>query len=161
VSEEAKLEDETLDLIFKLSKGVPADQLQASDSVDSKTFQAFAAASVLIGLATIRGPRHDNLETAFLAAAVAAFVSLAAVAIWALWTREYRVGISPDQLWREFWAETPRNIKHAHVTDTASGYPENDGILRSKHRRLRFVLIMLVIEAGAIGAALIVSAVRA
>ncbi len=49
------------------------------------TFQAFAAASVLIGLASIHGPsvigaavhgpKHDDLETAFLAAAVAVAVA--------------------------------------------------------------------------------------
>lgn len=170
-SEEApQLEPETLDLIFELSRAVPDDQLRASDSVDSKTFQAFAAGSVLIGLAAIHEPsvigkavhgvKHDNLETAFLAAAVAAFLVLAAVAIRALWSRSYRVPMSPNQLWETFWPDTPQTIKHAFVADIADGYLENDDILKSKHRALRVVLIALVVEAAAIGAALIVSAVR-
>jgi hypothetical protein len=168
---EPTLEPDTLDLIFELSRRAPDDQLRASDAVDSKTFQAFAAASVLIGLAAIHGPsvlvgaathepKHDRLEIAFLAGAVGAFVLLAVVAIRALWSRPYRVGIGPNQLWQDFWSETPQTIKRALIDDIASGYLENDEHLKSKHRSLRLVLIMLLIEASAIGAALIVSAVR-
>jgi hypothetical protein len=169
--EEPQLAPETLDLIFELSKRAPEEQLRASDAVDSKTFQAFAAASVLIGLAAIHGPsvlvgaathepKHDRLEVAFLATAVGAFVLLAVVAIRALWSRTYFVGIGPNQLWNVFWPDTPQTIKHAFVDDIASGYLENNKHLKSKHRSLRFVLIMLLIEASAIGAALIVSAIR-
>jgi hypothetical protein len=171
VSEDVEqLEPETLDLIFELSRTAPDGQLRASDAVDSKIFQAFAAASVLIGLAaihepsvvgkTVHGAKHDNLETAFLALAVAAFLLLAVIAIRALWSRSYRVGMSAAQLWHRYWPDTPETIKHAYVDDIASGYLENEKHLRSKHKALRVVLITLVVEAAAIGAALIVSAVR-
>ena len=154
------LEPETLELIFEMSRHSPEDQLRASDAVDSKIFQAFAVASVLIGLAAIHGPKHDNLETGLLAAAVGAFLNTRRRGDPRLWSRAYRVGIGPTQLWQSFWLDTPETIKHAFVDDIASGYVENDGHLASKHRALRFVLIALVIEAGAIGAALIASAAR-
>jgi hypothetical protein len=156
---DAELAPETLRLMFELAREAPDGQLRAADAVDSKIFQAFAAASVLIGLAAVHGPKRDNLATAFLAAAAAAFLILAVVSVRALWSRRFRVPISPHQLWRRYWSDTPEVIKHAFIADIASGYLANEDHLTAKHRALRWVLSALLVEAGAIGAALIVSAV--
>ena len=98
---DAELAPETLGLMFGLAREAPDGQLRAADAVDSKISQAFAAASVLIGLAAVHGPKRDNLATAFLAAA---FVILAVVSVRALWSRRFRVPISPHQLWRRYWS---------------------------------------------------------
>jgi hypothetical protein len=150
---------ETLDLLFELSKQAPEEQLRASDAVDSKIFQAFAAASVLVGLAAVSGVKHSNVTAAFVSAAVLAFLVVAASAIWALWTRRYRVTIGPQQLWDRYWSDTPDVIKHAFVADVASGYVENEANIREKHKALAVTLLALLMEAAAIGVALIVSAV--
>lgn len=154
----AKPKSQTLDLIFDLVRAAPDEQLRAADGVDSKIFQGFAAGSVLIGLSSISGVGHGNLTAVFVSAAVAAFLVLAGVAIWALWSRKYRVSIGARQLWDKYWSDDPSEIKHAFVDDIASGYVENEDVLAAKHKALRVTLITLAIEAAAIGAALIVSA---
>jgi hypothetical protein len=53
-SEKPELEplDETLELIHDHTRGGPARQVATADSIDSKAVQAFAAASVVLGLGT-------------------------------------------------------------------------------------------------------------
>ena len=161
MSEERKQESlapETLDLLFELSRNAPDEQLKAADAVDSKIFQAFAAGSVLIGLAVVHDVNRDDLTLAFISAAVAAFGFLAAFAISALWSKRFRVGMSPNQLWNDFWPDATPLIKHAYVADLAEGYEVNSRHLASKHRALRVVLLSLLVQASAIGGALIISA---
>jgi hypothetical protein len=123
--------------------------------VDSKIFQAFAASSVLIGLAAVRGAKNGDLELAFVSAGVAAFLVVAGSAIWALWSRRYRLGMGPRQLLDKYWSDDPAGIKHAFVDDIASGYVENEKHIADKHAALRVTLVALMVEAAAIGAALI------
>ena len=150
---------ETLDLLFQLVQRSPDEQLKATDAVDSKLFQAFAAASVLIGLATVRGVDHKAWTAVFVSIAVAAFLVVAYSAIRALWTRKFRTAIAPPQLWENYWDQSTHDVKHAYVVDVAQGYATNEGHIADKHRAFRRILILLLVEAGAIGAALIVSAV--
>ena len=155
----SKLKPETLDLLFELAREAPDGQLRASDAVDSKTFQAFAASSVLIGLAALGGVRHSDLATAFVSVAVAAFLVASVAASWALWSRRYRLSMGPRQLWDAYWSDDPSVIKHAFIDDVASGYVENEKHIADKHKAFRYVLIALIVEAAAIGAALIDSSV--
>jgi hypothetical protein len=153
-----ELKPETLDLLFELARKAPDEQIRASDAVDSKIFQAFAAASVLIGLAAVGGVKHGKVTTAFVSLAVVAFIVVAVAAIWALWSRSYRVGMTPPQLWKKYWDSDALDIKHAYVVDIADGAPANESKLNGKHRALRVTLLALLVEAAAIGAALVVSA---
>jgi hypothetical protein len=155
----ARPQPETLDLLFDLVQKSPDEQLRATDAVDSKIFQSFAAASVLIGLATVRGVEHKTWTTVFVSVAVAALLVVAYCAIRALWSRKYRAGMAPPQLWNSYWDESTNDIKHAYVVDIATGHATNEGHIADKHRALRWTLVALLIEAAAIGAALIVSAV--
>lgn len=150
---------ETLALLFDLARESPGEQLRASDAVDSKIFQTFAAASVLIGLAAIHNVKQGHLITAFVSAAVLAYLLAAAVATWALWSRRFRVGMAPRQLWDKYWSDEPSDIKHAYIDDIAKGFTENETHLKGKHRALRFVLISVLVEATAIGASLIGSTI--
>ncbi len=154
----SKPKPETLDMLFELAKEAPEGQLRASDAVDSKIFQAFAASSVLIGLAAVHGVESGKLETTFVSIAVAAFLVGAGAATWALWSRRYRVGMGPGQLWEKYWSDDPMEIKHAFVDDIASGYTENEKHIADKHKAFRWALVALIVEAASIGAALIDSA---
>ncbi len=146
---------ETLRLLLELARGTPEAQIQANDAVDSKLFQSFAAGSIIIGLVGAGDIEESSLVTVLVSWAVAAFLVLAAAAIWALWSRRYRVPISSQQLWESYWNEEPDSVLHAFLDDLASGYEENERHLTDKHRALRVVLVALLIEAAAIGAVLI------
>jgi hypothetical protein len=151
-------EPETLDLIFDLVRASPDEQLRATDAVDAKIVQTFTAASVLIGLATIGGVKHhETLTAALVAIAVSSFLVVAYHSIRALWTRAYRAAISPPQLWNEYWDQGTDVIKHAYVVDIATGHATNERHIKDKHEALRLALVFLLIEAGAIGVALVVS----
>lgn len=147
-----------LELVFELAREVPAAQLHASDNVDSKIFQSFAAAGVVLGLAASHDAKRDALTTAFNSVAIAAFLFVAVVAVYVLWSRRYRVPIGPDQLWKRYRTDDPYVIKEAFVEDIASGYRTNERHLKAKHKALRFVLISLLLELSAIAATLIVAA---
>jgi hypothetical protein len=149
---------EALELLFELARDVPAAQLHASDNVDSKIFQSFAAAGVVLGLAASHDAKRDALTTAFNSIAIGAFLVVAGLAIYVLWSRRYRVPIGPDQLWRRYRTDEPYIIKEAFVEDIAAGYPTNEKHLKAKHKALRFVLIALLVELGAIAATLIAAA---
>jgi hypothetical protein len=151
--------EETLELLYELTREAPNAQLQASDAVDGKIVQTFAAAGVLIGLAAVQGASGD-VATGFVALAVLGFLVVAAVGICALRGRQYRVTIGADQLWDKYRSDVPFTIKEAFVRDVAKGYPENEENIRLKHKALRIMLGALLIEAGAIGATLIVAAVQ-
>lgn len=152
-----KLKPETLNLLLELARNTPSDQLKASDAVDSKIFQALATGSILIGLATVGDVDREHVTTVFVAGAVAAFFVLAVAAIRALWSRRYRVPISSQQLWERYWDDEPDVVRHAYLDDLAKGYNDNEANIASKHRAFRVVLIALLVEVAAIGAALIAS----
>lgn len=121
--------------------------------------QVFSAASVLIGLAAVGQLKRGTTIAVLVAIAVSAFLVVAGQAIRALWTRRFRVSISPDQLWYRYWSEETADIKHAFVADAASGYVENDEFLKKKRRALGAALLALGVEAIAVGVALTVSAI--
>ena len=151
--------EETLEVLYELTCEAPNAQLQASDAVDGKIVQTFAAAGVLIGLAAVQGASGDA-ATGFVALAVLGFLVVATVGICALRGRQYRVTIGADQLWDKYRSDVPFTIKEAFVRDVAKGYPENEENIRLKHKALRIMLGALLVEAGAIGATLIVAAVQ-
>ncbi len=155
----AKPPSNTLDLLFDLVRESPEAQLRASDSVESKIFQSLGAGSLLIGLAALRGQRHDAVVAVFLVIAVAAFIVAAVVAIFGLWTRKFRAAIEPRQLWEKYWLDSADAVKHAFVDDIADGFAHNEQHIAAKHRVLRVVLLAVTVEAAAIGAAVIASTV--
>lgn len=150
---------ETLELLTDLARQGPSEQIKASDAVDTKIFQAFATGSILIGLVTLGDVDRGCVSIVFVSVAVAALAGLAIAAIWALWSRRFRVPISSHQLWMRYWNESPDDIRHAYLDDLASAYAENEAHIASKHRALRVVLILLLVEVAAISATLIASLV--
>jgi hypothetical protein len=149
-----------LKLIFDLTRNEFDSQLKASAEVDTKIFQSFTAACLLIGLATVREATvhvHGRGALVPIIVAVLAFLVNAGLSINALWSRSYRVPISARQLVARYWYDTPDVTMEAFVHDVANGHDENDKHHTDKHRALRRGLVALLIEAAAIGASLIVA----
>jgi hypothetical protein len=161
VSSESRssLDPKTLDLLFGLTRGAPDSQLRAVDSVDAKIVQTFAAGTVLIGLPALHGAPHHRATAVLFGVAVIAFLGLAYNTVRGLWSRRLRVAIPPDQLWERFWDDPPEAIKHAFVADVATGYLENEAIMRDKWRALGRALVSVGVEAVAIGMALALASV--
>jgi hypothetical protein len=92
-----------------------------------------------------------------LAIAVGAFLVVACLTLQSLWSRRFRVVITPYKLWHDYWSDSAESIKHAVVADLADGYVENNRLLHGKRRSLAGALVGVGIEAVAIGVALAVS----
>jgi hypothetical protein len=155
---EAEQDPETLKLMYDLARKGFEDQLTAARDVDAKIFQAFTAASVLIGLATLRGINlhgHRYLGLICVGVAVLAFLRNADIAIHALRGRKYRVPMDTPQIIKNYWFEPPNVLMDAFVHDAADAYAVNESLHKRKHRALRKCLFALLIEAAAIGASLI------
>jgi hypothetical protein len=155
---EPKQEPETLKLMYDLAQKGFDEQLTAARDADVKIFQTFTAASVLIGLATLRASNlhgHRHVGLVFVGVAVLAFLWNAGFAIGALWSRKYRVPIGTPQVVAKYWFEPPNVLMDAFVQDASIGYGVNEDHHKAKHRALRQCLVALLIEAAAIGASLI------
>ena len=148
------LATETVDFLYEAGKGGLDLQIHTADALDSKTVQAFAAASVVVGLAAVSG---SGRNLTLLATAVLAYTVVSVATAIGLWTRELRVPASPTQLWRRYWADSVPSIKHALVADLAAGYQKNNEHLRSKAKCLRWCLAGVAVESLAVGLALLVS----
>jgi hypothetical protein len=157
--ERRELDGPTLDLLFELTRHAPEVQLRNVDSIDTKIVQVFSVSSVLIGLASLRGVHHQTVAGILLGIAVVAFLFVAYYVLRTLWATRFRILISPTQLWRDYWADSPDSIKHAVVADIADGYAQNEDVLQQKYRALGRALIGAGVEAAAIGIALVASTV--
>ena len=85
----AQLNPESLNLIFETTKDAPERQLHDVEAMDAKAVQVFAAASIIIGLATLIGDAGTDVATAFLACALVAYAACVAMAMMALSIRTY------------------------------------------------------------------------
>jgi hypothetical protein len=156
-----KQDPRTLQLAFELARANLQDQLTAARDVDSKILQTFAAASVLVGLATLRGIKlpghHHTWGLLLVCVAVLAFVWNAIHAVDALRSRKYGVPLDTPQIIATYWYDPPNVLMDAYVHHASDGYTENERHHRTKHQALRQCLIALLIEATAIGVSLIVT----
>lgn len=149
---------EQLELLLQLSRDSPSIQIDAATNVDSKIFQTFAAACVLIGLAAA-GERHPTAAAAgFEVMAVIGFLVCAAVSVCAVWSSRFRHLVSPPELLNKYWADDRQTVLHAYVADIADGFQHNEDLIAGKHQAFRMALVGLMIEAAGIGFALVVSA---
>jgi hypothetical protein len=144
-----ELRDDTLDLLFELTRTMPERQLADADGLDEKAWQALAAASVVVGLGALGRPDQPIL----LALAGVAYIAAATSAITCVWPRQYRLTRPADTLWADFWSEKPRDIKHAVVADAASAYSANTHVVAAKRRWLLRALSALLAETVLLGLA--------
>ena len=152
---EDSLSDETLDFIFDFVRDAPDQQLASADALDSKMVQVFAVAGVIVGLAAAGLSSKSTVVGLILAVSIAAFVVAAVASGYALWVREMRSNRHADEIWRDYWNEPPREIKHAIVADTADAYSANKRSLERKARAMRAAFLAAGVEVVLVGFALV------
>ena len=154
---EGEINPESLDLILELTKGGPESQLRDVDALDAKTVQVFAAASIVIGLATLVGDRGGTASTVLLLLALGSFaVSVGAAAV-GLFVRDFRKSYQADYLWGHFWDRPAQELKHSVVADIAAAYSHNKTVIETKARAAQVAVIMTGLEALLVGLALVVA----
>ena len=158
---EGENEDETnsesLDLILELTKGGPESQLRDVDALDAKTVQVFAAASIVIGLATLVGDRGGTASTVLLLLALGSFVVSVGAAAVGVFVRDFRKSYQADYLWGHFWDRPAQELKHSVVADIAAAYTHNKTVIETKARAAQVAVIMTGLEALLVGLALVVA----
>ena len=161
-TESPQLGDETLDLLFELTRDAPQKQLDSVEALDGKVVQVFAAGSVVVGLTAMGNSLKTSMTTlpsgyftAILIAIVAYFVLAASAAV-ALWVRQFFVSWGADITWRDYWWATPRSIKHSLVESVANDYRKNRSLLVRKRWLVRVAISALAIESLAVGSALLI-----
>lgn len=143
----AALQDETLDLLFDLTRGAPDRQLETGVVYDGKVTTLAGAGSVVLGIAALATEPNQRLTIA----AVLAYGVVIAATLYCVWPRPFQVIRHADVLWAEHWDSTPRQIKHAVVAQSASSYAANKPVLRRKVRALVVALVAIATESVLIG----------
>lgn len=146
------LREDTLELLFELSRGTTDLQMESGVVHDKKATTLAGAASVVLGFVALAPEQCRELT---LAAFVAYGLVLTAT-LYCIWPRSFAVIRHPDVLWRDFWDATPREIKHAVVVRTADDYTANKKILRRKVVALFVVLAATAVEAVLVGLQVVV-----
>lgn len=162
MTETPTLDDEMLDLLFRLTSDAPQKQLDAVDALDNKVLQLFAAGSVVVGLTAV----GTSLKAAAIAlphgyyaavlVAVAAYFALSAAAIVALWVRRFSVSWAADVTWDTYWNSSAHEIKHSLIESCARDYRRNRPILTRKRWLVRLASCALAAESLAVGSALLI-----
>lgn len=157
MAQEQKIQPDTLDFLFEYTRDAPAKQLLAADRLDGKIVQVFAAASVLLGLAAVRGGHRTAAVTALLVVAVVAYLGVVIASVCAVGVRQYKANNHADELWRRFWRDDVRDIKHALVASTSAAYEDNRTTLGRKGFAVQVAILATGVEAMAIGVAMLIS----
>ncbi len=152
----AQPQPETTDFIYEATAASRERQIQAAQAHDTKATAAFAAATVVVGLAAASS-FVGHAATVLVALAIVAYIVAAGAAVICLLSRPFSVEVSPGYLWRRFWNSNVQNIKHAIIDERGKGYTENVGLLREKTRALRFTLLATGAETVLVGLALLAS----
>ena len=150
-----EINPETLALIFEITREGPLNQIRDIDGFDTKLFQGFSVASIIIGLASFVGIAGGSLATVLLTSALVAYIVGAIAAIAGLWPRTARGATYAGTLWRDFWNATANDVRHAIVQDVAEAYDSNRRLLALKSVLLRSLLGATAAETFLVGAALI------
>src|SRR5690242_7430956 len=121
---------QTLDLNFEYVRDAPEKQLQDVTDLDSKYYQVFAGASVIIGAAALVNPsRGGPWVTGLAAVALAAYLVLAVISFVYLRTVKLhgsRYGGTP---WDDFKSDTPRDVKLGIVLKIQDDYAFNRTVI--------------------------------
>lgn len=151
---------DTATLIYERSKDGPARQGATSDSIDSKTYQSFAAASVVLGF--------GSFTTGDLGTATAILYSFATVAyIVAGWftfkivrARNFRVTDAADRWWPSHQNASADYVRRQMLDDLAESAAVNRAILKDKGEHIKGVLLATAAEVVLVAAAIIVGHVH-
>lgn len=152
---EPTLQNDTLDLIYEVTRQGPVDQLRRAETLDAKIVQVFASASVVIGLTGV-APEKVAREW-FLYLALGAYGVVAVATLVGIWVRSHWHVFHSDTLLDDFWAESVTDTKYALASEFPIVYAKNRSILDRKGWATRVAIIATGVEVMAVGL-LIISA---
>lgn len=147
---------ETLDFILDYIKDGPKRQLEAASAIDSKALQVFAAASIVVGLASAGPLRHGTAAWVY-GAGLFVYLAAAAAAFDVLRTRKFRVVDDADHIWPRYWNVELAKVKYALVADITAAFEHNAELLGDKAFALKCLVGATAAEVALVGAAVIVS----
>ncbi len=148
---------ETLDFLYEVIVPGPERQLATQENLDAKVAQVFAAAAVVLGLASVVITREHIPDGAvgFLVAAGVSFLATALISVYHLRPLEFHATRHADLLWNEYWSDPVPLIKYAMAENASKSYAINRNLLNKKARTLRTVLVLAGMEASFVGAAVV------
>jgi len=155
MSTPATINLDTLRLLLEHTRGTPAEQLKLGESLDSKTVQIAAAASIVIGFMSVAPQQGVHLPWGVVLAAVCSYAAVIVSTIYGLWVRKFSVADDPSELWAKLWDEQPEVAMHSIIESLSVGYPDNEALLDGKRWALTFALVGVGVEVVLVGAALI------
>jgi hypothetical protein len=145
----------TAALIYEHTRDGPARQAATSDAVDSKAFQLFSAASVVLGFGTFASG-HLNTTTAVLYGLAAAAYLLVACFTWQIvQPRRFQVTTAADRWWPSHEQLAPHRVRERLLDDLAGASKENRAILAEKTKPLGWLMAAAGVEVLLIAAAVI------
>jgi len=134
-----KPQSETLRLLYEHSRNGPARQVSAGDAIDAKTFQLFAAATVVLGLGSFAAAHLTRWAAVFYLAAIAAYV-LAGSSAWAiLRARDYQVVDRGDRFWPSHRLAETDYVREQLLDDIGAATVHNHAVLDAKGEPLQVV----------------------
>jgi len=149
---------EAVEFLFEAVKDAPDRAMAQIKSLETRGAQAFTAATILIGLASVGPLREASRWTvAFFALAVAAYVVVAGIALWLL-RPGFVFGLpSADTMWRDYRNFNPGASKAVIMEALARDAPKNADLIGAKERWARAAVIATAAEGVAMGVALLLS----
>jgi hypothetical protein len=156
-SKRSELNEDTVKLIFEITRDNPERQVADAKDLDTKMVQVFSAASVVIGLVSFSGrPAHHSWWIDVLTGGLLlSYGATALVAFMHLRAREFRRTLYASNLWRETWNRTPMEIRHALIADISEAYVHNRPILNQKGRLIQIAVVTTGIEVALVGLVLL------
>jgi hypothetical protein len=145
----------TLRLLIEQTRATPAAQVQLGESLDGKTVQVAAAASVVVGFLAIAPQTGARLPWELVLSAVLAYVMVIVAAISGLWVRKFSHVDDPQELWTKLYDEQPLDAMHSIITSLSEAYPDNETLLENKRWALTAALVGIGLEVVFVAAALI------
>jgi hypothetical protein len=146
---------DTVTLVYEHTKGGPARQVSEADAIDAKAFQAFAAASVILGFGTFAASHFHAVSASAYGAAIAAYVIAGRCAFVVVRARVYQVVDGADRWWPSHRLAYPDYVMEQMLDDLAAATKYNRVVLNAKGKPLNTLLIAIAAEAILVAVAVI------
>ena len=152
-------EEDTVSLLFDLAKDRVSQVIVQVQSLQGRGTQAFAAATVLIGFATLASPvtgQHPSdtvkclliwAAVSYGGAALASLVLLLPATHWGL--------PDPQQLWDTYASTTAVDVKDSLFAGMVRDWKRNSRLLSRAKWAARCAVILVAAEGGLVAAAII------
>jgi hypothetical protein len=157
-SKGSELNEDTVKLIFEITRDNPERQVADAKDLDTKMVQVFSAASVVIGLVSFADrPSQDSWWIdVLIGCLLISYGATALVAFMHLRARQFRRSLYAGNLWREAWDRTPMEIRHALIVDISEAYVHNKPILNQKGRFIQIAVVTTGVEVALVGLILLI-----